>query len=95
MLVIALPMKGNLKQCNNYRTISLISHPSKVMLKIILNRLKSAAERLLSEEQAGFRPGRGTREQIINCRILVEKHLQHEKSLFHNFIDFKKAFERV
>ena len=94
-LVIPLPKKGNLRQCQNYRTISLISHPSKVLLRIILNRLKSKAEELLSEEQAGFRAGRSTVEQIFNCRVLIEKHLQHQKDLFHNFIDFKKAFDRV
>lgn len=94
-LVIPLPKKGNLRQCQNYRTISLISHPSKVMLRIILNRLKSYAEELLSEEQAGFRPGRSTVEQIFNCRIMIEKHLQHQKILYHNFIDFRKAFDRV
>ena len=54
-LVITLPKKGNLQQCQNYRTVSLISHPSKVMLKIILNRLKPQAEKIIAEEQAGFR----------------------------------------
>ena len=73
--------------------ISLISHPSKVMLCIILNHLKSKAEELLSEEQAGFRAGWSTVEQIFNCRVLIEKHLQHQRDLFHNFIDFKKAFD--
>ena len=53
--VITFPKKGNLQQCQNYRTISLISHPSKVMLKIILNRLKTHAEKIIAEEQAGFR----------------------------------------
>ena len=48
-----------------------------------------------AEEQAGFRPGRSTVEQIFNCRIMMEKHLQHQKVLFNNFIDFKKAFDRV
>ena len=94
-LVIPLPKKGNLRKCQNYRTISLISHPSKIMLRVILNRLKSQAEELLSEEQAGFRAGRSTVEQIFNCRILIEKHIQHQQDLFHNFIDFKKAFDRV
>ena len=60
-LVITLPKKGNLQQCQNYRTISLISHPNKVMLKIILNRLKPQAE-IIAEEQAGFRAGRSTTE---------------------------------
>ena len=55
-LVIKLPKKGNLQQCQNYGTISLISHPSKVMLKIILNKLKPQAEKIIGEEQAGFRP---------------------------------------
>ena len=57
-LVITLPKKGNLQQHQNYRTISLISHPSKVMLKIIVNRLKPQAEKIITEEQAGFRAGR-------------------------------------
>lgn len=65
------------------------------MLRVILNRLKSEAEEHLAEEQAGFRAGRSTVEQIFNCRIMMEKHLQHQRELYHNFIDFKKAFDRV
>ncbi|CAH1250101.1 Hypp8767 [Branchiostoma lanceolatum] len=94
-LVIPMPKKGNLRQCQNYRTISLISHPSKILLRVILKRLKTKAEELLAEKQAGFRPGRSTTEQIFNCRLIIEKHLQHQRDLFHNFIDFKKAFDRV
>ena len=94
-LVITLPKKGNLQQCQNYRTISLISHPSKVMLKIILNRLKPQAEKIIAEEQAGFRAGRSTTEQIFNLRILCEKYLHHQQDLYHIFIDFKKAFDRL
>ena len=59
-LVITLPKKGNLQLCQNYRTISLISHPSKVMLKIILNRHQPQAEEIIAEEQAGFRARRST-----------------------------------
>ena len=91
----SLPRKDNLQQCQNYRTISLISHPSKVMLKIILNRLKPQAEKFIAEEQAGFRAGRSTTEQIFNLRILCEKYLQHQQDLYNVFIDFKKAFDRV
>ena len=69
-LVITLPKKGNLQQCQNYRAISLISHPSKVVLKIILNRLKPQAEKVIAEEQAGFRASRSTTEHIFNLRIL-------------------------
>ena len=94
-LIITLPKKGNLQLCQNYRTISLISRPSKVMLKILLNRLKPQAEKIIAEEQAGFRPGRSTTEQIFNLRILCEKYLQHQQDLYHVFIDFKKAFDRV
>ena len=79
-LVITLPKKGNLQQYQNYRTISLISHPSKVMLKIILNRLKPQAEKIIAEEQAGFRAGRSTTEQIFTLRILCKKYLQHSTS---------------
>ena len=94
-LIITFPKKGNLQLCQNYRTISLISHSSKVMLKVILNRLKPQAEEIIAEEQAGFRAGRSTTEQIFNLRILCEKYLQHQQNLYHVFIDFKKAFDRV
>ena len=73
-LIITLPKKGNLQLCQNYRTISLISHSSKVMLKVILNRLKLQAEEIITEQQAGFRAGMGTTEQIFNLRILCEKY---------------------
>ena len=65
------------------------------MLKIILNRLRPQAEEIIAEEQAGFRAGRSTTEQIFNLRILCEKYLQHQQNLYHVFIDFKKAFDRV
>ena len=93
-LIITLPKKGNLQLCQNYRTVSLISHSSKVMLKVILNRLKPQAEEIIAEEQAGFRAGRSTTEQIFSLRILCVKYLQHQQNLYHVFIDFKKAFDR-
>ena len=65
------------------------------MLRVILSRLKAKAEEPLAEEEAGFRPGRDTVEQIFNSRVIIEKHLQHQRDLFHNFIDFKKAFDRA
>ena len=80
-LIITLPKKGNLQRCENYRTIS---HPSKVMLKIILSRLKPQAETIIAEEYTGF-----------NLRILCEKYLQHQQDLYHVFTDFKKAFDAV
>ena len=94
-LIITLPKKGNLQQCQNYRTISLISHASKVMLKVILKRLSPQAGEIIAEEQAGFRSGRSTSEQIFNLRVLGEKYSQHQQDIFHVFIDYKKAFDRV
>ena len=94
-LVITLPKEGNLQQCQNYHTITLISHPSKVTLKIMLNRLKPQVEKIIVKEQAGFRAGRSTTEQIFNLRILCEKYLQHQQDLYHVFIDFKKAFVSI
>ena len=94
-LVITLPRKGNLQLCQNYRIISLISHPSKVMLKIILNRLQPQVEEIIAEAKAGFKAERSTTEQIFNLRNLGEKYLQHQQNLYHVFIVFKKAFDRV
>ena len=90
-LVITLPKKGNLQQCQNYRTIRLISHPSKIMLKISLNRLRPQAEMIIAEEQAGFRTERSTTEQISTLRILCEKYLQHQQDIYHVSIHFKKS----
>ena len=94
-LVIPLLKKGNLKQCQNCRTISLISYPSKFMLRVNLSRLKAKAKELQAEEQSGFRPGRSTAENIFSSRVINEKYLRHQRDLFPNFINFKKAFNRV
>ena len=86
-----LKVKGNQQRCQYYRTISFNSHPSKVML----TRLKPQAEKIIAEEQAGFRPGRSTTEQIFNLRILGEKYLQHQQNLYYVFLDIKKVFDKV
>ena len=65
------------------------------MLKTILNRLQQQAEEIIAKEQAVFRAGKSTTEQIFNLRILGKKYLQHQQNLYHVFIDFKKAFDRV
>jgi len=92
---IPIPKKGDLSQCSNYRTISLVSHASKILLKIILNRIKQKTEDELPDEQAGFRPGRGTRDQITNLRIIMAKLREHQQPLYMCFIDFQKAFDSV
>ena len=78
-LIITLPEKGNLQLCQNYRSHSLISHPSKVMLRVILNRLKPQAEEIIAEEQAGFRAGRSITEQIL-LQIFVKTSIMALKS---------------
>ena len=95
-IIITIPKKGNLQLCNNHITISLISHGSTVMLKIVLNRLKPYAENIIAEERAGFRHGTSTIEQIFNLRIICKKkHLEYQRNIYHVFVDFKKAFDRV
>ena len=79
---IPIPKKGNAKECSNYRTIALISHASKVMLKILQARLQQYVNRELPDVQAGFRKGRGTRDQIANIRWNIKKARVPEKHLF-------------
>ena len=70
---IPIPKKGNAKECSNYHTIALISHASKVMLKILQARLHQYMNHELPDVQAGFRKGRGTRDQIVNIHWIIEK----------------------
>ena len=79
---IPIPKKGNAKECSNYRTIALISHASKVMLKILQARLQQYVNREFPDVQAGFRKGRGTRDQISNIHWIIEKARILEKHLF-------------
>ena len=78
---IPIPKKGNAKECSNYCTIALISHASKVMLKILQARLQHYMNRELPDIQAGFRKGRGTRDQIANILWLIEKNRVPEEHL--------------
>ena len=81
-LFMPIPKKGNAKECSNYRTIALISHASKVMLKILQARLQQYVNCELPDVQTGFRKGRGTRDQIANIRWVNEKARVPEKRLF-------------
>ena len=92
---IPIPKKGNAKDCSNYRTIALISHASKVMLKILQARLQQYVNRELPDVQAGFRKGRGTRDQIGNICCIVEKAREFQKKIYFCFIDCAKAFDCV
>ena len=79
-LFIPIPKKGNAKECSNYRTIALISHASKVMLKILQARLQQYMNRELPDVQAGFRKGRGTRDQIANIHWIIKKKESSRKT---------------
>ena len=92
---IQIPKKGNAKECSNYRTIAFISHASKVMLKILQARLQQYMNCELPDVQAGFRKGRGTRDQIANIRWIMEKAREFQKNIYFCFIDYAKAFDCV
>jgi len=93
--LIPLRKKGDLKQCAKYRTIALVSHASKILLRIILKRIRVNTDTEIADEQVGFRQGRGTREQTTNLRILVHKTREHQKPLYMCFVDFRKAFDSI
>ena len=92
---IPIPKKGNAKERSNYCTIALISHASKVMLKILQARLQQYVKCELPDVQAGFIKGRGTRDQIANIRWIIEKAKELQKSIYFCFIDYTKAFDCV
>ena len=87
---IPIPTKGNAKECSNYCTIALISHVSKVMLKILQARLQQDMNRELPDVQAGFRKGRGTREQIANIHWIMEKAREFQKNIYFCFLTMPK-----
>jgi len=89
---IPIPKKGNAKECSNYLTIVLISHASKVMLKILQARLQQYMNHELPDVQAGFRKGRGTRDQIANIHWIMEKVREFQKNIYFCFIDCAKTF---
>ena len=91
----SIPKKSNAKNCLNYHTIALISHASKVMLKILQARLQRYVNHELPDVQAGFRKGRETREQIVNIRWIIEKAKEFQKNIYSCFIDYAKAFDCV
>ena len=92
---IPIPKKGNAKQCSKYHTIALISHASKVMLKILQARLQQYMNRELPDVPAGFIKGRGTRDQITNIRWIIGEAREFQKNIYFCFIDYAKAFDCV
>ena len=89
---IPIPKKGNAKECSNYHIIAVISHASKVMVKILQARLQKYMSHELPDVQDRFRKGRGTRDQIANIRWTIEKAREFQKNIYFCFIDHAKAF---
>ena len=87
------PKEGQCQECSNYCTLALISHASKVMLKILQARLQQYVNCELPDVQAGFRKGRGTRDQIANIHWIIEKGREFQKNIYFCFIDYAKAFD--
>nr|XP_021199035.2 LINE-1 retrotransposable element ORF2 protein [Helicoverpa armigera] len=94
-LLITVPKKGDLSECGNWRGITLLSTPSKVLCQIILDRLSGAVEPLLRKEQAGFRPNRSCTDQINTLRIILEQASEWQRDMYLTFVDFEKAFDTL
>ena len=87
------PKKGNAKECSNYHTIALISHISKLMLKILQARLQQYMNHECPDVQAGFIKGRRTRDQMANICWIIEKTREFQKNIYFCFIDYAKTFD--
>ena len=92
---IPIPKKGNAKECSNYHKIALISHASKVMLKILQARLQQYVNHEVPDVQAKVRKDRGTRDQIANICWIIKKAREFRKNIYFCFIDYAKAFDCV
>ena len=92
---IPIPKKGNAKECSNYHTIALISHNSKVLLKILQARLQQYMNHELPDVQGGFIKGRGIRDQTANTYWIIEKAREFQKDIYFCFLEYAKAFDCV
>ena len=92
---ITIPKVSRAQDCSDFRTISLISHTSKILLHLINNRITPIIERHLSDSQMGFRKGRGTRDAIFQFRTITERAIHVNKKVFACFVDYQKAFDRI
>ena len=94
-IFIPVPKKGNAKECSNYCTIALISHASKVILKILQARFQQYVNWEIPDVHAGFRKGRGTRDKIANIRWILWKAREFQKNIYFCFTDYAKSFDFV
>ncbi|RUS71656.1 hypothetical protein EGW08_020580 [Elysia chlorotica] len=93
--LVKLPKKGDLSSCGNWRGITLLSIPGKILSRIILERLRTTLDQKLRDEQAGFRQRKSCTDQIASLRIIIEQSLEWQTSLYMTFVDFQKAFDSV
>ena len=91
--IIRIPKKCALNDCNNWRLITLLSIPSKILVKILINRLSNVVDNRLREEQAGFRKGKGFIDQIFALSNIIEQCTEWQRKLYINFMDFEKSFD--
>jgi len=94
-LLVKLTKKGDLSRCGNWRGIMLLSIPSKVLTRVILNRMRVAVDEALRDEQAGFRKDCSCTDQIATLRIIVEQSIEWSSPLYLLFVDFEKAFDSL
>ena len=94
-LIVTLHKKGSRSECENYRGIALLSIPSKVSTRVILNRIKPRAEALLRENQCGFRKGRGCTDHLFSFKVLMEKAREYHRPLYICFVDLRKAYNSI
>ena len=94
-IIVPIFKKKDKLDCNNYRGISLLCHSSKLFLSILLQRIRRRTDEILAEEQAGFRHGRSTIDQIFTLRQIAEKYMEHNRQLYVCYVDFRKAFDSI
>ena len=94
-IFIPIPKKPKATRCQEYRTISIMSQVTKLLLKIVMDRMKMKVEAELDDAQSGFRQGKGTREGLLNLRLICERHLEVQKDVYICFLEYEKAFDRV
>lgn len=94
-VIIKIPKKGSLSDCNNWRGVTLLSVPSKIFCKVIIQRITKAVDDVLRNEQAGFRKGRRCADQIFTLRNILEQCSEWNRQLYVNFIDYEKAFDSI
>lgn len=90
-----LPKKPKPNQCENFRTLSLISHAAKLLTIIISKRMSKRIEAMLANDQYGFRRNKGTREDILSLRIILEKQIERQKNTYMAFVDLEKVFNSI